>query len=167
MFYQNITHDDMLNGDGLRTVLWVSGCSHHCPGCQNPCTWNPNDGIPFGESEIIEIMESLNKDYISGITLSGGDPLYVSNRDTILNLVKVIREKYPNKTIWLYTGYTWEQIEKNKKMFAIASFCDVLIDGRYEESKRDISLPWRGSSNQRVIDIKQTIISKEVIHYVI
>lgn len=100
----------MNNGDGLRVVLWLSGCSHHCYNCQNPQTWNPDNGIPFDEDAKQEIFEELSKNYISGITLSGGDPLYQENVSQVLPLIKEIKEKFPDKTIWLYTGYTYEQI---------------------------------------------------------
>ena len=110
MNYHNITKDDMLNGEGLRVVLWVSGCSHHCKNCHNPITWDPEDGLLFDEAAKEEIFEELSKPYISGITLSGGDPLFCSNRAAISELVKEIKAKFPDKTIWLYTGYTWEAI---------------------------------------------------------
>ena len=102
MKYHNITKDDMLNGDGLRVVLWVSGCSHKCPGCQNPITWNPDDGLEFDESAWNEIKDQLSKDYISGITFSGGDPLHENNVKEIKELISKIRSEFPNKTIWLY-----------------------------------------------------------------
>ena len=97
----------MLNGDGLRVVLWVAGCNHCCRECQNPITWDPNGGLPFTEAEEAEIFTELDKDYIGGITFSGGDPLHPSNISTVTALAKKIREKYPNKTIWLYTGSLW------------------------------------------------------------
>ena len=103
MRYHNITKDDMLNGDGLRVVLWVAGCSHGCRECQNPITWDPNGGLPFTDSERAEIFAELDKDYISGITFSGGDPLHPSNIAEVTALAREIREKYPDKTIWLYT----------------------------------------------------------------
>ena len=107
MRYHNITKDDMLNGDGLRVVLWVAGCSHGCRECQNPITWDPNGGLPFTDSERAEIFAELDKDYISGITFSGGDPLHPSNIAEVTALAREIREKYPDKTIWLYTGSLW------------------------------------------------------------
>ena len=110
MRYHNITKDDMKNGDGLRVVLWLAGCEHHCPGCQNPITWNPEDGLEFNDTAKKEIFDQLDKDYISGITFSGGDPLHPANINGVLELIEEIRSKYPDKTIWLYTGYTWEQL---------------------------------------------------------
>lgn len=153
MHYHNITKDDMLNGDGLRVVLWVSGCSHCCKECQNPITWDANGGLIFDGVAKKEIFEELEKDYISGITLSGGDPLFAANRAEITILAKEIKEKYPNKTIWMYTGSTWESIAT----LEIMKYIDVLVDGEYECDKRDTRLHWRGSANQRVIDVKQTL----------
>lgn len=110
MFYHNILHDDMRNGDGLRVVLFVSGCNHKCYNCQNPQTWDCNSGIEFDLAAKEEIFEQLNKDYISGITFSGGDPMHSNNLHEIYSLILEIRNKYPQKTIWLYTGYLWEEI---------------------------------------------------------
>ncbi len=159
MFYHNITHDDMLNGDGLRVVLWVAGCVHHCKGCQNPITWNPNGGISFDENAKKEIFAELNKSYISGVTFSGGDPLHKNNVDEVTALAKEIKEKYPNKTIWLYTGYLYEDI----KDLPIMDFIDVLVDGSYIEKLKDTKLKWKGSSNQRVIDVKETLKTGNII----
>lgn len=153
MNYHNITKDDMLNGDGLRVVLWVAGCSHHCKGCQNPMTWDPNGGILFDDSAKKEIYEQLDEDYISGITFSGGDPLFCSNLDAITELAEEIKEKYPDKTIWLYTGSVWENI----KDYQIMKNIDVLVDGEFQIEKKDVTLMWKGSYNQRVIDVQATL----------
>ena len=110
MRYHNITKDDMLNGDGLRVVLWVAGCSHCCKDCHNPVTWDPNGGLYFDESAKAELFEELKKDYVSGITFSGGDPLHIANVNDVTELSKEIRETFPEKTIWLYTGSTWEEV---------------------------------------------------------
>lgn len=159
MNYHNITKDDMLNGDGLRVVLWVSGCGHHCPGCQNPVTWDPDDGVEFDDNARKEIFEQLEKDYISGITFSGGDPLFPANERTVTELAKEIRRRFPQKTIWLYTGYLWENIREKE----IAGYLDVCVDGRYEESLHDTQLHWKGSSNQRVIDVPETRRCKKIV----
>lgn len=156
MKYHNITTDDMLNGDGLRVVLWVSGCNHFCKGCQNPVTWDENDGIEFNKDALEEIIVKMTKPYISGLTLSGGDPLYPNNRDTIYRLVKQIKEIFPNKTIWLYTGYSYEEI----KDLPIMEYIDVVVDGEFEEDSKDVNYHWAGSTNQRVIrlgDIDESI----------
>lgn len=159
MRYHNITKDDMLNGDGLRVVLWVSGCSHGCRGCHNPVTWDPNGGLEFDEEAKEEVFAELEKDYISGITFSGGDPLYYANRPEVLKLAQEIREKFPQKTIWLYTGFTWETI----KELEIMEYLDVLVDGEFIQEQKDTMLYWRGSANQRVIDVPATRKSGQVI----
>lgn len=120
MKYHDITHDDMKNGDGLRVVLWVAGCEHHCKDCQNPITWNPDDGLEFDGKAEAEIYRDLLKPYISGLTLSGGDPLYPSNRLPIYGLCRWIKEQYPEKTIWLYTGYDWEEVKDMPLMKYVA-----------------------------------------------
>lgn len=160
--FHNITKDDMLNGDGLRVVLWVAGCSHHCPKCHNQITWDPDGGIPFTEENKQEIFTELEKDYVDGITFSGGDPLHKINREEVETLVKEIKEKYPDKTIWLYTGYTWDYISD----WSIMKYIDVCVDGRFEVDKKDTSLPWRGSSNQRVIDVPSTLKMDKVVLYI-
>lgn len=159
MQYHNITKDDMLNGDGLRVVLWVAGCSHYCEECQNALTWDPNDGAPFTEKEKQEIFYELEQSYVSGITFSGGDPLYKTNEQVILELAKEIREKYPGKTIWLYTGYTWDYVKERE----IANYIDVLVDGEYVKELRDTQLHWRGSSNQNVIDVQRSLAEGRMI----
>ena len=162
MKYHDITYDDMKNGDGLRTVLWVSGCDHHCKGCQNPITWDVNDGKTFGIVDETELFFYLDKEYCSGLTLSGGDPLYIDNRESILELCRKFRRKYGNsKTIWLYTGYYWEEI----KDLPIMQYIDVLVDGPYIEELRDLTAEWCGSTNQRVIDVQKSLDSNEVVLY--
>ena len=159
MNYLTITHNDMLNGDGLRVVLWVSGCSLHCEDCQNKYSWNFNEGILFDERAKEEIFSELKKDYISGITITGGHPLEKQNIEEIEKLCKEIKLNFPNKTIWLYTGFVFEEI----KNYSILKYVDVLIDGKYDKELRDISLKWRGSTNQRVIDVQKSLFSSEVV----
>ncbi len=159
MKYHNITKDDMLNGDGLRVVLWVSGCSHKCPGCHNSITWNENEGLCFDESAKQEIFTELEKDYISGITFSGGDPLFHSNRECVASLINEISSKYSDKTIWLYTGYEWEDI----KDLDFIKNVDVLVDGKFVEGLKDPLLEWKGSSNQRVINVKSTLKNGDIV----
>ena len=168
----------MNNGDGLRVVLWLSGCSHHCYNCQNPQTWNQDSGILFDEVAKQEIFNELSKDYISGITLTGGDPLYESNLDDILSLIKEIRISFPEKTIWLYTGYTISEVVKQEQYekvngipsvwsqrWEIISNVDILIDGEYIDEQRNLSKKWAGSDNQRVIDVRQSLEQGEVVLY--
>ena len=159
MNYHNITKEDMLNGDGLRVVLWVSGCNHHCKGCQNPITWDEKGGLPFDEDAEKELFEALDKSYIDGITFSGGDPLFPANRSEVFRLIKKCKSLYPQKTIWLYTGWLWEEVSHME----IMKYIDVLVDGPYIEDKKNISLRWRGSENQRVIDVRQSLANKTII----
>ena len=162
MNYQNITHDDLLNGPGIRIVLWVSGCTHHCKGCHNPVTWDENDGLEFTIKEKQEIFNELNKNYRAGITFSGGDPFHPSNRLEVLKLVQEIKEKFPNKSIWIYTGYLFEDIlEWNLDISDI----DVIVDGEFIEKLKNNKLHWIGSSNQRIINVKQSLINDKVILY--
>lgn len=163
MKYHNITKDDMNNGDGLRVVLWVSGCEHHCKGCQNPMTWDEKDGLKFGIRERKEIYRELNKKHINGITFSGGDPLMGVNKGTVYLLCKDIKAKFHNKTIWIYTGYTWEQILEDKRMMVIMQYVDVLVDGKFVEELKDVNYPWAGSTNQRVIDVQKSLKEGKVI----
>ena len=159
MRYHNITKDDMLNGDGLRVVLWVAGCSHHCPECQNPVTWDPEGGVPFTEKEKQEIFDELKKDYVSGITFSGGDPLHHANVPEVTALAHEIREKFPDKTIWLYTGYSWEDI----RTMELLKDTDVCVDGEFIAALKDVNLHWKGSSNQRVIDVQRSLAAGTVV----
>lgn len=163
MRYHNITKDDMLNGDGLRVVLWVSGCSHCCKSCHNPVTWDPAGGLFFDESAKTEIFEQLDKPYISGITFSGGDPLHPANRPDVRKLMREIKEKYPHKNIWLYTGDVWENICRDDMM----KYVDVLVDGEFQIDKKDVKLLWKGSSNQRVIDVPKTLEQPDILQPVL
>ena len=162
MRYHNITTDDMLNGDGLRTVLWVAGCTHCCKECQNPITWDVNGGVPFDEAAKQELFEKLNHDYISGITFSGGDPLHPLNREPITALAKEINETFPDKTIWLYTGFLWEDLQNEE----ILKYIDVLVDGEFMVDLLNTKLKWCGSSNQRIIDVPASLDAGKVILYV-
>ena len=151
----------MLNGEGLRTVLWVAGCSHNCPQCHNPVTWDINGGLAFDEAAKEELFEELKNDYISGVTFSGGDPLHEKNRGEIGKLAEDIREKFPDKTIWLYTGYEWEEICG----IPFLSNIDVIVDGEFKIEEKDNSLHWKGSANQRVIDVKESLKTGKVQLY--
>ncbi len=159
MRYHNITKDDMLNGDGLRTVLWMAGCGHCCPQCQNPITWDPDGGLQFDEKAKAELFGELSKSYISGVTFSGGDPLYPSSRLDLLELIKEIKDKFPNKTMWLYTGYLWEEVRDLELM----RYLDVVVDGEFIVAQKDVSLKWKGSANQRVIDVQKSLAENTVI----
>lgn len=159
MRYHNITTDDMLNGDGLRTVLWTAGCAHRCRGCHNPITWDIDGGLPFDAAAEQELFEKLSADHISGITFSGGDPLHPCSREEVARLAARVKAEFPDKTIWLYTGYLWEEISD----LAAVRLCNVLVDGRFEQSLFDAKLHWKGSANQRVIDVQETLQHGKIV----
>ena len=174
MNYHNITTDDMLNGSGLRVTLWVSGCSMNCRKCHNPQTHKFNSGIPFTENDINELFDKLNKPYISGLTLSGGHPLEFNNLSTVYNIVKRVKERFPDKSIWIYSGYTFEQILEMENMYNgntinppspldVIKHCDILVDGKYIDELRDVTLAFRGSSNQRIIDIQKSLSENRIV----
>ena len=161
MNYIKITKFDTSNGPGIRVVLWTAGCSHHCNNCHNRETWDPQSGIEFTDATFNELIESINKPFIKGITFSGGDPLYPKNKDTITEIAKYIRSKFPQKSIWCYTGYLYEQVQD----LEVINYLDVLVDGEYHDWERNITLPYCGSENQRVIDIKKTQQYGKIILY--
>lgn len=156
MNYHDISHDNMQNGEGLRTVLWVAGCPHHCKGCQNPSTWDPEGGIIFDDAAWDELFDALDKDYCSGLTLSGGDPLSEWCRKVVSTIVAEFRQRYGfgKKTIWVYTGYTMDELRKLKTDSPALSYIlknvDVIVDGPYIEEQRNIHRLWCGSENQRI-----------------
>ena len=159
MRYHNITTDDMLNGDGLRTVLWVAGCTHRCEGCHNPITWDIDGGVAFDEAAERERFEKIAPEHISGLTFSGGDPLHPRNREEVTRLARKCRELFPEKTIWLYTGFLWEEISE----LDIVPLLDVVVDGEFVKSLFDARLHWKGSGNQRVIDVKETLALGKIV----
>ena len=179
MNYHKIEKTSIANGTGIRVVLWASGCSLHCRGCHNPETWNVNSGKPFDGEAKKELFEALDKPYIQGITFSGGHPLEPQNVETIHNLILEIKERLPDKDIWLYTGFTWDfifhravtddlNIERDRIIDLqkkVVGLCDVIVDGSYIEEQRDLTLKWRGSRNQRVIDVKQTFKENKIVLY--
>lgn len=171
MNYHKIEKTSIANGPGVRVVLWVSGCSLHCQGCHNPETWDFNSGTPFDEDAKKELFEALSKPWIQGITFSGGHPVERGNAFVVYDLIKEIKTRFPNKDIWLYTGFQlsindfeppyFDMIVSNE----IFKLCDVIVDGPFIESQKDLTLKWRGSSNQRVIDVQKTIQQNKIILY--
>lgn len=164
MRYHKIQKDDCLNGNGLRVSLFVSGCDFRCKGCQNPQTWDINSGKPFTENTLKVLINELNHDYVQGLTLLGGEPLHQNNLETINMIIDNIHSKdfIKNKDIWIYSGYTFEEIMKNDILKETIFKCDVLVDGRYVEELKDQNYHWAGSTNQRVIDIKKTLLLGEI-----
>lgn len=181
MNFHAITHDDISNGNGLRVVLWVSGCEHRCPGCHNPETWDCDGGNPLTEWEEAELWDWLSKPFTEGLTFSGGDPLFCHNRSEIGRLARKAKHLFPDKTIWLYTGYTLCQDNDKNFYFAdeVASLepfsvdflevIDVIVDGRFslDQRTRDLieenDVIFRGSSNQRYIDMARSFKEKKII----
>jgi anaerobic ribonucleoside-triphosphate reductase activating protein len=173
MNYMQIDKASIGNGSGVRVVLWVSGCQVHCKGCQNPESWDFNAGRPFDGPAKQELFKTLCRTYIRGLTISGGHPLECNNLPDMYNLIKEVRTKFPEKDIWLYTGYTlsfndfdttaevrWDNSPLRNYILAM---CDVVVDGPYVQEQRDITLKFRGSKNQRLIDVQETIKQGKVI----
>ena len=163
MNYEKIDKCSVSNGTGIRTVLWVSGCDIHCRNCHNQQTWDFNSGIPFTDDTMQEILYDLSKPYIKGLTLSGGHPLDPHNAPEVLKIVKRVKMVSHNKGIWVYSGYVWEDIIKDETLREILKYTDVLVDGAYVDELRDISLAFRGSSNQRIIDVPKSLEQNKVI----
>ena len=168
MNYADIKKFDIANGPGVRVSLFVSGCTHRCPGCFNPETWDFDYGIPYTLKTEEEILNAVSPDYIKGLSLLGGDPLEEDNTHALLPLLRKFKAQYPNKTVWCYTGYNYkEEILRGKlpnmaEINELLSYIDVLVDGRFVEEKKDLSLRFRGSSNQNLIDLKQTLAKGEI-----
>lgn len=159
-----LNYESVNDGEGVRTVIYVSGCSHNCYKCHNPQAQNKNYGVPFTKTLQNEIINNIMKrPFLSGITWSGGDPLNKNCLNDVLEFTNKIRILLPNKSIWLYSGYIWEECLENNARYDIIKQCDIFVDGRYIDNLRDITLKWRGSSNQRVIDIQKTISENKII----
>lgn len=171
MNYAEIKKTDIANGEGVRVSLFVSGCRRHCKNCFNKVTWDFSYGKPFTEEVEEELLQALSPDYIAGLTLLGGDPMELENQRVLYPFVQKVRARLPEKTIWCYTGYTFkdgaiEEEQANCEVTrAFISLFDVLVDGRFIEDLKDIRLVFRGSSNQRIIDVKKTLSSGNIVLY--
>lgn len=164
MYYSKIKMNDVANGPGLRVSLFTSGCTHHCKGCFQPETWNFNNGKPYTQESQNSVIEKSRNKYIAGLSLLGGDPL--DNVDDILGLLKEYRETFGNtKTIWLWTGYLFEEIINDENRSKVLPLVDVIIDGEFIEEQKDITLKYMGSSNQRVIDVPKTLETGSIVLY--
>lgn len=169
MNYADIKKVDVANGEGVRVSLFVSGCNHHCKGCFNECAWDFNYGNKFTDKNIDEVINYLDHDHIEGLSLLGGEPLEYVNQEGILPLVKRVKEKFPNKNIWCYTGFDFEKdvVEKmskdNETTKELLNYIDVIVDGKFEEDKKNLKLKFRGSSNQRIIDVKESLKEHKVV----
>ena len=163
MNYADIKMVDVANGEGVRVSVFVSGCHHHCKGCFNECAWDFNYGNEFNKEAEEKVINFLNHDYIKGLSLLGGEPLEPANQEGLLPLVKEVKEKYPNKTIWCYTGYDLEKdiienmAKTNPTTNELLKYIDVVVDGKFEEDLKSPKLRFRGSSNQRILDVQETI----------
>lgn len=161
MNYNKIRKMDISNGEGVRITLFVQGCHFHCKNCFNQETWDFQKGKPYTEQTTSRIMELCSLEYIAGLSILGGEPLHPANRETVTQLAKKFKETYPDKTLWIWTGFLFEAIQEEE----ILHYVDVLVDGQYIDEKHNYSLKWRGSENQRVIDVAQSLAQKKIVLY--
>ena len=167
--YCELKLNDVANGPGVRVTLFVSGCTHHCEGCFNQVSWDFNAGEPFTEETEDLILETLSPPYISGLTILGGEPFEYQNQLGLLSLLKRVKKTYPKKSIWCYTGYLFDKeildvmCNKWPETMEILQMLDVLVDGKFELDKKDLMLQFKGSSNQRTIDVPASLKSGEVV----
>lgn len=169
MYYGEIKKCDIANGEGVRVSLFVSGCTHHCPGCFNEATWDFHYGKEFTEETEKELLDALEPSYINGLSLLGGEPFEPENQKALVPFLRKVKERYPEKNIWCYSGYLYdsqllsESRARCEYTDEMLSMIDVLVDGRFVESLKDITLVFRGSSNQRIIDVKKSLESGDVV----
>ena len=161
MRYAQIRYCDIANGAGIRTSLYIQGCSRHCKGCFNPETWDFEGGKPWTKEVEEEFLGLIGKPHIKGATILGGEPLEPQSREGVLDLVKKIKNRYPTKTTWIYSSYLYEELVEECR--EILEYVDVLVDGMFEEELKDLSLKFRGSSNQRLIDVTKSLEKGEVV----
>ena len=160
MYYGNIKYNDIANGEGVRTSLFVSGCRNYCKGCFNKETWDFDGGNEFTEKTIEEVLELCSKDFITGLSILGGEPLHPNNIEGTTKLAKAFKEKYPNKTLWVWSGFLFDKDLKGKE---VLNYIDVLVDGQFVNSLHNPTLKWKGSSNQRVIDVPKSLKENKII----
>ena len=163
MNYAAIKKTDIANGPGVRVSLFVSGCRRHCKGCFNSETWDFNYGNLFGKSTMNEILEALDKEYIEGFSILGGEPFENENKETVYNVIRTVKEKFPQKTIWCYSGFCFEELAESSRN--ILELIDVLVDGAFVEGKKNLRLKFRGSENQRIIDVKKSLEKGETVEF--
>ena len=162
MKYNKIRKMDISNGPGVRVSIFFQGCSFHCKGCFNEETWDFLGGKEFGEEQIATIIDLAKDDYISGLSILGGEPMHPKNIEATTMLAKRFKEAYPNKTVWAWSGFLFDEYIKDKE---VSKYLDVIVDGQFDEEKRNPNLKWRGSSNQRVIDVQKSLINHKVELY--
>lgn len=166
--FNRVTINDTANGPGIRVTVWFQGCNHHCKGCHNPETWNPTKGKPLTQDVITKILDEVDRPYVRGLTLSGGDPLLCTNAHEANSLVDQFRTRFKHKKdLWIWTGYTWQEITWDEAGATTSHTCildaDVLVDGKFDINRKDISLPYCGSRNQKVIDVQKSLNSGRII----
>ncbi len=160
MRYNKIRKMDISNGPGVRVSIFMQGCSFHCKNCFNPETWDFKSGNEFTDETINKVLDLADKDYIVGLSILGGEPMHPNNIKATTRLAKAFKEKYPNKTIWVWSGFLFDRDLKDKE---VLNYVDVLVDGQYVDELHNFTLKWRGSSNQRVIDVKQSLKNDKVV----
>ncbi|HAK57798.1 MAG TPA: anaerobic ribonucleoside-triphosphate reductase activating protein [Lachnospiraceae bacterium] len=171
MNYADIKQYDIANGVGVRVSLFVSGCTHACEGCFNKEAWDFNYGKPFTEKEIDDIIEYMKPSYVAGLSLLGGEPMEPSNQEGILPLLRRVHETYPEKNIWMYTGYLFDKdildrmCKESEVSKEIISYIDILVDGEFILARKNLKINFRGSDNQRIIDVKKSLRAGEIIHW--
>ncbi len=171
MNYASIKNCDVANGEGVRISLFVSGCTHHCKNCFNAEAWDFNYGLPFDETAQNTVLELLKPDYISGLTLLGGEPMEPCNQKALLPFIQKVKQMYPQKNIWCYSGYLFdkqiiqEMSQKYEYTLPLVQLFDVMVDGKYVDELHDLSIRFRGSSNQRIIDVQKSLKENQVILY--
>ena len=163
MRYNKIRTMDISNGEGVRVSLFVQGCDFHCKGCFNSEAWDFQGGKEFTTETLNTLLDLCDKEYIKGLSILGGEPLHPNNIETVANICKCFKQKYPNKTIWLWSGFRYEDILNRESNYDILNLIDILVDGQFEIDKKDLNLKWRGSSNQRVIDCKKSLLENKII----
>ncbi len=162
MRYNIVRKMDISNGPGVRVSVFMQGCEFHCKNCFNPETWDFEGGKDFNNDTIDEVLELCDKDYVKGLSILGGEPMHPKNIKATTELAKAFKEKYPNKNIWVWSGFKFDEDLKDKE---VMNYIDVLVDGRYSDELHDPTLKWRGSSNQRVIDVQKSLKNNNIIEF--
>ena len=160
MRYNLIRKMDISNGPGVRVSLFTQGCSFHCKNCFNSTTWDFEGGKEFNDDTINEVLDLCNESYIKGLSILGGEPLHPKNIEGTTQLAKAFKEKYPDKNLWVWSGFLFDKDLKDKE---VLNYIDVLVDGQYVDDLHDFTLKWKGSSNQRVIDVKKSLMNNKVV----
>lgn len=172
MNYAAIKKYDVANGTGIRVSLFVSGCTHHCPNCFNEEAWDFSYGKPFTNETVYEIVDALNHEYITGLSLLGGEPMEHVNQKGLLPLVQMVKERYPHKTIWMYTGYDFEKdvlgrmVAEWPETRELLRYIDILVDGEFIEAQKDLQLRFKGSDNQRIINVKESLAANKLVLWI-